>query len=128
MLLSGLVFFGDAGNAFARSACDNWLHADTRIRVLEHARERLWEGEGELNRKVDGVRAHGDPGYDQEIANLKIESITVDTSQAEKIENMFGVEIKGTTMLVRTNGRALLFHETAKGWKLFTIAPPEYFR
>jgi len=68
------------------------------------------------------------PGILQEIANLKIESITVDTSQAEKIENMFGVEIKGTTMLVRTNGRALLFHETAKGWKLFTIAPPEYFR
>jgi len=68
------------------------------------------------------------PGTLQEIANLKIESITVDTSQAEKIENMFGVEIKGTTMLVRTNGRALLFHETAKGWKLFTIAPPEYFR
>lgn len=68
------------------------------------------------------------PGTLQEIANAKIESITVDTSQAEKMEILFGVEIKGTTMLVRTNGRAFLFHETAKGWKLFTIASPEYFR
>jgi len=68
------------------------------------------------------------PGTLQEIANAKIESITVDTSQAEKMEILFGVEIKGTMMLVRTNGRAFLFHETAKGWKLFTIAPPEYFR
>lgn len=71
VLLSGLVFFSDAGNAFARSACDNWLQADTRIQILEEVRERLWEREGELNRKVDDVRAHGDPGYDQEIAQLK---------------------------------------------------------
>jgi len=68
------------------------------------------------------------PGTLQEIANAKIESITVDTSQAEKIATLFGTEIEGTMMLVRTNGPALLFHETAKGWKLFTIAPPEYFR
>lgn len=68
------------------------------------------------------------PGILQEIANAKIESITVDTSQAEKIEILFGADIKGTMMLVRTNGRAFLFHKTAKGWKLFTIASPEYFR
>jgi FtsZ-interacting cell division protein ZipA len=68
------------------------------------------------------------PGALQEIANAKVESITADTSQAEKIEMMFGVGIKGTMMLVRTNGRAFLFHETDKGWKLFTVGPPEYFR
>jgi len=68
------------------------------------------------------------PGTLQEIANAKIESITVDTSQAEKIENFFGAEIEGTMMLVRTNGPAFLFHETAKGWKLFTRASSEYFR
>lgn len=69
------------------------------------------------------------PGTLQEIANAKIESITVDTTQAEKTETLLGVEIKGTMMLVRTNGLAYyLFRETAKGWKLFTIAPPEYFR
>jgi FtsZ-interacting cell division protein ZipA len=70
------------------------------------------------------------PGVLQEIANLKIESITVDTGQAEKMMNFSGVEIKGTMMLVRTNnrGRALLFHETAKGWKLNKIAPAEYYR
>lgn len=68
------------------------------------------------------------PGTLQEIANAKIESITVDTSQAEKIEALFGTEIEGTMMVVRTNGPALLFHETAQGWKLFTRAPREYFR
>ena len=68
------------------------------------------------------------PGILEEIANLKIESITVDTNQTERIEMSAGVEIKGTMILVRTNGRALLFHETAKGWKLFTIGPPGYFR
>ena len=68
------------------------------------------------------------PGKLQEIANLTIESIAVDTSQAEKVEEFFGTEIKGTMMLVRTDGRALLFHETVKGWKLFTIAPADYFR
>lgn len=68
------------------------------------------------------------PGMLQEIANLTIESIAVDTSQAEKVEGFFGTEIKGIMMLVRTNGQALLFHETDKGWKLFTIAPSEYFR
>ena len=68
------------------------------------------------------------PGTLQELANAKIESIAVDTSEAKKIESLFGVEIKGTMMLVRTTGRAYLFHETAKGWKLYNIGPPEYFR
>ena len=68
------------------------------------------------------------PGTLREITNAKIESITVDTNQAEKMETLLGVEIKGTMMLIRTTGRAYLFHETAKGWKLFTMAPAEYFR
>jgi len=68
------------------------------------------------------------PGTLREIANVRIKSITVDTSQAEKMETLSGVEIKGTMMLVRTTGLAYLFHETDKGWKLFTIAPSEYFR
>jgi hypothetical protein len=69
-----------------------------------------------------------DPGTLQEIANAKIESITVNTSEAEKIGQFFGGEIKGTMLLVRTDGRALLFHETAKGWKLFSIGSPGYYR
>jgi hypothetical protein len=68
------------------------------------------------------------PGTLQDIANAKIEYITVDTSQAEKIMAMSGTEIEGTMMLVRTTGLAYLFHETDKGWKLFTVAPSEYFR
>ena len=70
-----------------------------------------------------------DPEVLQEIANATITSIAVDTSQAEKMKTVLGVQIEGPMMLVRTNGRrALLFHETARGWKLFTLAPPEYFR
>jgi hypothetical protein len=68
------------------------------------------------------------PGTLREIAYTRIESITVDTSQAEKMKTVLGVEIKGTMLLVRTTGIAYLFHETDKGWKLFTMAPPEYFR
>ncbi|MHC4167443.1 MAG: hypothetical protein ACYSWQ_10835 [Planctomycetota bacterium] len=68
------------------------------------------------------------PGRLHEIANAKIESITVDTSQAKKIEDFWGVKVEGTLMLVRTDGRAYLFHETAAGWKLFTVAPADYFR
>jgi hypothetical protein len=68
------------------------------------------------------------PGILQEIANVKTESITVDISEAEKIQDLYGVEIKGTMMLVRTSGRAFLFHETAKGWKLWNTAPPGYYR
>ena len=68
------------------------------------------------------------PGMLQEIANLTIESIAVDTSQAEKVKEFFGTEIKGIMMLVRTSSRDFLFHETVKGWKLFTIAGPGYFR
>jgi len=68
------------------------------------------------------------PGALEEIANAKTESISVDTSQAEKIATVLGAEIEGTMMLVRTDGPALLFHETAQGWKLFTRAPREYFR
>ena len=67
------------------------------------------------------------PGMLEEIANAKIASITVDTSQAEKIRITFGVEIEGAMMLVRTDGDAFLFHETADGWKLFTRASPGYF-
>jgi len=69
-----------------------------------------------------------EPGILQEIANAKVESIAVDTSQAEKVRSTLGAEIKGTMMLVRTTGRAFLFHETAEGWKLFTVAPADYFR
>ncbi len=68
------------------------------------------------------------PGTLRDIANAKIEYITVDTSLAESIKDMSGTEIEGTMMLVRTTGLAYLFHETAKGWKLFTMAPAEYFR
>ena len=68
------------------------------------------------------------PGTLEEIADARIESITVDTSQAEKIAMLSGTEIEGTMMLVHTSGPALLFHETAQGWKLFTRASPEYFR
>lgn len=67
------------------------------------------------------------PGMLEKIANATVRSIGVDTSQAEKIERTFGVEVKGTMMLVRTSGDAFLFHETAEGWKLFTIASAGYF-
>lgn len=63
-----------------------------------------------------------------EIANAKIESITVNTREVERSETLYGAEIKGTMMLVRTTIRAYLFHETDKGWKLFTVSSPEYFR
>jgi hypothetical protein len=89
---------------------------DGRDLGIEERRERRRES---LTKK---------PGMLQEIANAKIESITVDTSQAEKIANLFGAEIKGTMMLVRTGSRDYLFHETDEGWKLFTIASPGYFR
>jgi hypothetical protein len=62
------------------------------------------------------------------IANAKIESIAVDTTQAERTEKVLGVEVEGTMMVVFTDGPALLFHETADGWKLFTLSTPEYFR
>ncbi len=63
-----------------------------------------------------------------EIANAKIESIAVDTTQAEKTEKLLGVTVEGTMMVVFTDGPALLFHETDAGWKLFTKAPSDYFR
>ena len=31
-------------------------------------------------------------------------------------------------MRVRTDGRALLFHETDQGWKFFSIGPADYYR
>ena len=102
---------------------DSWDY-ETKMAIEKQVRDLDLDERRELTRKSLTRR----PGTLQEIANAKIESVTVDTSQAEKIEEFFGVEIKGTTMLVRTNGRAFLFHETAKGWKLFTIAPSEYFR
>ncbi len=68
------------------------------------------------------------PGALEEIAKATIESIAVDTSQAQKMESLWGVKIKGTMMLVRTDGADFLFHETAQGWKLFTKASRGYFR
>lgn len=88
---------------------------DSRDLDLEERRER--------RRKSLAKR----PGTLEEIANATIESIAVDTSQAEKIATLSGTEIEGTMVLVRTNGPALLFHETAQGWRLFTIASGEYF-
>jgi len=87
-------------------------------------RELSVEERREVRRKSLANR----PGTLRDIANAKIEYITVDTSQAEKLEALFSVEIEGTMMLVRTTGLAYLFHETDKGWKLFTVAPSEYFR
>jgi len=99
---------------------DSWDYetkmADGRDLSLDERRERTRKS---LTRR---------PGTLREIANAKIKSITVDTSQSEKIEALFGREIKGTMMLVRTTRLAYLFHETDKGWKLFTIGPSEYFR
>lgn len=69
------------------------------------------------------------PAILQEIANMKLESVTVNTKEAEKVATLHGTEIEGTMMLVRTDGRrALLFHETDKGWKVWKIAPAEYYR
>jgi len=68
------------------------------------------------------------PALLQEIANMKLESIAVNTKEAEKVATLHGTEIEGTMMLVRTDGRALLFHETDKGWKVWKIAPAEYYR
>ena len=31
-------------------------------------------------------------------------------------------------MVVWTDGQALPFHETEKGWKLWNIAPADYYR
>lgn len=99
---------------------DSWDYetkmADGRDLSLDERRERTRKS---LTRR---------PGTLREIANARIKSITVDTSQAEKIETLLGVEIKGTMMLVRTTGLAYLFHETDKGWKLYNMAPSEYFR
>jgi hypothetical protein len=63
-----------------------------------------------------------------EIANAKIESIAVDASQAERIKKVLGATVEGAMMVVFTDGPALLFHETADGWKLFTLSTPGYFR
>ena len=90
--------------------------ADGRDLSLDERRQRRRE------------RLAKEPGILQEIADAKVESIAVDTSQAEKVRSTLGAEIKGTMMLVRTSGRAFLFHETAEGWKLFTVAPADYFR
>ena len=68
------------------------------------------------------------PGDLQEIANATIQSIEVNTSQAEKLEQLFGREVEGAMIVVFTDGPALLFHETADGWKLFTKSTGSYFR
>lgn len=67
------------------------------------------------------------PGALEEIANATIESIEVNTSQAEGMEH-FGQKVEGTMMVVFTDGPALMFHETADGWKLFTLSTSDYFR
>ena len=82
----------------------------------------------EERRELKRKSLTGRPGTLRDIANAKIEYIRVDTSQAEKMKALSGTEIEGTMMLVHTTGPAYLFHETDKGWKLFTIAPSEYFR
>ena len=68
------------------------------------------------------------PALLQEIASMKLESVAVNTKEAEKVATLHGTEIEGTMMLVRTDGRALLFHETDQGWKWWNIAPAEYYR
>jgi hypothetical protein len=99
---------------------DSWDYEtkmlDGRDLSLDERRERMRKS---LTKRPSTLR---------DIANAVIKSITVDTSQAEKIKVVMGIEIKGTMLLVRTAGLAYLFHETDKGWKLFTMAPPEYFR
>lgn len=102
---------------------DFWDY-ETKMVIEKQVRD-LGLNERRENRRESLTKS---PGKLHEIANAKIESITVDTSQAEKIEDFWGVEVEGTLLLVRTDGRAFLFHETAAGWKLFTVAPADYFR
>lgn len=68
------------------------------------------------------------PGALEKIANATIESIEVNTTQAEGMERTFGRKVEGTMIVVFTDGPALLFHETADGWKLFTLSTGDYFR
>ncbi len=68
------------------------------------------------------------PGDLQEIAKARIESIEVNTSQAEKLEQLYGRKVEGAMIVVVTDKPALLFHETADGWKLFTKSTSSYFR
>jgi len=68
------------------------------------------------------------PGDLDEIAIAAIESIEVNTSQAEKLEQLYGRRVEGDMIVVFTDGPALLFHETADGWKLFTKSTSSYFR
>jgi hypothetical protein len=68
------------------------------------------------------------PGDLQEIAKATIQSIKVDTSQAEKLEQLFHERVEGAMIVVFTDGPALLFHETSDGWKLFTKSTGSYFR
>jgi len=64
----------------------------------------------------------------EEIASATIESIEADTTQAEKLDQLHGQKVEGTMIVVCTDGPALLFHETANGWKLFTKSTSSYFR
>ncbi len=68
------------------------------------------------------------PGDLEEIAKATIQSIEVNTSQAEKLEQLFHQKVEGAMIVVFTDGPALLFHETADGWKLFTKSTGSYFR
>jgi len=79
---------------------------DPRSRNLDQIRQRRRES---LKKR---------PGTLEQIASAKVKSITPDYWEAELIKKLFGVEIKGSMMLVRTTSEDLLFHETTNGWKL----------
>ena len=83
--------------------------ADPRHRTLDQMREQK---RSTLMEKRDIF---------QKIANAKIESVTVDTCKAEGLKTVLGFDLKGTVILVRTDGPDLFFHETENGWKLNSI-------
>lgn len=74
----------------------------------------------DVNERRARRRNNWKPERYQKIADAKIESITIDTSKAESIKHFFGVDLEGTMMLVHTDGPDLFFHETDKGWKLYS--------
>lgn len=52
------------------------------------------------------------------IASLQIESMALDTTQAEMGKKKFNIEIEGPVMLVRSGNWGFYFHKTPDGWKL----------
>jgi len=70
-LLIGLVPIGRTENALARSACDDWLQADTRIRLLQDIQARLKELEEKLKEKVDYLENNKDAAYEKELVELR---------------------------------------------------------